>query len=89
MEFSAPELPVLANVTGQPHAADGAAIRSAMVDQVNHSVHWYEGVEWMIQQGITSFIECGPGKVLSGLAKRIDKSCSVRNIGELKDLEQE
>ena len=89
VSFNPPSLPVLANVTGQPHAEDSDSIRKAMVDQVCHSVHWYQGVEWMIEQGITSFVECGPGKVLSGLAKRIDKTCAVRNIGGLKDLEED
>jgi [acyl-carrier-protein] S-malonyltransferase len=43
----------------------------------------------MVAQGVEEIIECGPGKVLAGLIKRIDKKCSVRNIGRLTDLEKE
>ena len=87
VEFSTPSLPVLANVTGAPHSGDAAAIRDAMVRQVYCSVRWYQGVEWMQGQGVNHYIECGPGKVLSGLAKRIDKSASTHSIQELSGLE--
>jgi len=85
--FSSPSVPVLANVTGSPHAADAASIREAMVQQVYKSVRWYQGIEWMQGQGVTRYIECGPGKVLSGLVKRIDKSASTHSIQELSGLE--
>ena len=85
--FHAPSLPVLANVTGQPHSADAQAIRQAMIDQVYRSVRWYQGVEWMQGQGVTTYVECGPGKVLSGLAKRIDKNASTHSIQEVSAVE--
>ncbi len=87
VDFATPSLPVIANVTGQPHAADPAAIRDAMVQQVYRSVRWYQGIEWMAAQGITTYLECGPGKVLSGLVKRIDKNASTHSIQELSQLE--
>lgn len=87
VDFAAPSLPVIANVTGQPHAADPAAIRDAMVQQVYRSVRWYHGIEWMAAQGITTYLECGPGKVLSGLVKRIDKNASTHSIQELSQLD--
>lgn len=85
--FAAPSRPVLANVTGAPHAADPAAIRDAMVQQVYRSVRWYQGIEWMSAQGVNRYIECGPGKVLSGLVKRIDKNASAHSIQELSHVE--
>jgi [acyl-carrier-protein] S-malonyltransferase len=87
IEFAAPAIPVIANVTGQPHAAEPAAIRDAMVQQVYRSVRWYQGIEWMAAQGVTTYLECGPGKVLSGLVKRIDKNASTHSIQELSQLD--
>ncbi len=87
VSLSAPAIPVVSNVTGRPHDADPAGIRERMVAQVYSSVQWYESVRWMIGEGAESFTECGPGKVLSGLVKRIDKTSPVRNIGALSDLE--
>lgn len=87
IDFAAPGLPVIANVTGQPHAADPASIRDAMVQQVYRSVRWYQGIEWMAARGVTTYLECGPGKVLSGLVKRIDKNASTHSIQELSQLE--
>lgn len=85
--FAAPKLTVLANVTGRPHAADGASIRDAMVQQVYCSVRWYEGIEFLKAEGVTRYIECGPGKVLSGLVKRIDNSASAHSIQDFAALE--
>jgi [acyl-carrier-protein] S-malonyltransferase len=85
--FTTPVLPVVANVTGAPHAADPDSIRNAMIQQVYKSVRWYQGIEWMQSQGVNRYIECGPGKVLSGLVKRIDKSASTHSIQELSGLD--
>lgn len=85
--FASPSVTVLANVTGAPHSQDGDAIRDAMVRQVYQSVRWYQGIEWMGGQGVTHYIECGPGKVLSGLAKRIDKNASTHSIQDISGLE--
>jgi len=87
IHFSTPALPVVANVTGAPHAADPALIRNAMIQQVYKSVRWYQGIEWKQSQGVNRYIECGPGKVLSGLVKRIDKSASTHSIQELSGLD--
>jgi len=84
--FKAPALPVVANVTGQPHGRPDA-IRHAMVQQVTSPVRWVESVQWSLGQGIRTFAECGPGKVLSGLIKRIDKdavACDVQNVETAK-----
>lgn len=65
--------PVIANVTAQSiTAAD--AIRTELIDQVCSPVRWEESVREMIAQGVDVFIECGPGKVLSGLVKKVDRS---------------
>jgi [acyl-carrier-protein] S-malonyltransferase len=79
-------VPVVSNVTAQPHgSADDT--RRRMTEQVNSSVRWVECVQWMRAQGVDTFVECGPGKVLSGLVKRIDKQAAVHNIQGVQDLE--
>ena len=86
IEFSAPSIPVLSNVTGAPHA-DTDAIRANMVAQITGSVRWVECMQYLVAQGVTEAVECGPGKVLAGLMKRIDRSVSVTNIGTFSDLD--
>lgn len=86
INFSEPSIPVLSNVTGVPHT-DVESIRSNMVAQITGSVRWVECMQYLVAQGVTDAVECGPGKVLNGLMKRIDRSVSVSNIGALSDLE--
>jgi len=86
--FAAPRPPVVANVTGRPHAADGAGIGPRMIEQVTHAVQWYPAIEWMQAQGVASFVECGPGKVLSGLIKRIDRNLATCHVEDLASLEK-
>lgn len=86
--FQSPRLPVLANVTGQPHADDGHAIREAMLRQVTESVRWADCVRTAMTAGARTFVEFGPGKVLSGLIKRIDKQNITINVQDAATLEQ-
>jgi [acyl-carrier-protein] S-malonyltransferase len=85
VELSEPELPVLSNVTGVPHESV-AGIRENMVAQITGSVRWVECMQFLVKQGVAEAVECGPGKVLAGLMKRIDKSVSVTNIGSFADI---
>ena len=85
--FQSPRLPVLSNVTGQPHAADSHAIREAMLRQVTESVRWADCVRTAMAAGNRTFVEFGPGKVLSGLIKRIDKQNTVLNVQDAATLE--
>ncbi len=77
-------VPVLSNVTGEPHITDN--IRTNLADQINHSVQWVKCLEYMTSQGITHFIEIGPGKVLKGLMRRIDPAITVVNIEKPQDI---
>ena len=86
IEFSAPTMPVFSNVTGAPHESV-EAIRANMVAQIIGPVRWVECMQSLVALGVTEAVECGPGKVLNGLMKRIDRSVSVTNIGALSDLE--
>ncbi|HEY5653043.1 MAG TPA: ACP S-malonyltransferase [Pontiella sp.] len=78
---------VLSNVTAQPHSI--ACVRENMVLQITSSVQWVKSIQGLCEKGVEEIVECGPGKVLTGLIKRIDKNVAVRNIGQLSDLENE
>lgn len=80
-----PNVPVVSNVKGGAFESVDE-IRSLMVRQVTEPVRWVDDIQWMTGQGIDHFIECGPGKVLSGLVKRIDKQCAIHNIQDQASL---
>ena len=65
----------------------GAAARASLVRQMYKSVQWELSMRKLIEQGVTTFIEFGPGKVLTGLLKRIDKTAVGLNVSDLKTLE--
>lgn len=81
--FKAPDSPVLSNVTGAPHGGPDQ-IRQAMVLQVTSSVHWLKSIEWFKSQGVDRYVECGPGKVLTGLLKRIDPGATAMTGGDVQ-----
>ncbi len=72
VEVSSPSVPVINNVDVAV-VSDPAGIRDALVRQAWHPVRWVETIQTMKAQGVTHIVECGPGKVLNGLTKRIDK----------------
>jgi len=86
VRFQVPAFPVYSNVTGQIHGAS-EEVRSAMVAQVASSVQWVQTIQGLRALGVTDFVECGPGRVLSGLVKRIDKTANLHNIQDLAGLE--
>jgi len=84
--FSAPKIPVLSNVTGKPHPEDPQAIKAAMLEQVTGTTNWAADVEAAKALGCTRFVEFGPGKVLSGLVKKIDPSLAACNVSDAASL---
>lgn len=82
-----PERPVLSNVTGTVHENDGQAIREAMLRQITEPVRWLDNIRWCLDQKIDTFIEMGPGKVLTGLIKRIDRQVTLWNVQDASGLE--
>ena len=86
--FKDPIVDLVSNVTAEP-VRDSEKIKSLLVRQIFSKVRWRESVLFMIKNGVNEFIEIGPGKVLSGLAKRIsDKvlSKSINTINDIKSL---
>jgi [acyl-carrier-protein] S-malonyltransferase len=76
-----PRIPVVSNVDAQTHA-DPDEIRQLLVRQVVNPVRWEDSVRWLIAQGVTQFYEIGPGKVLKGLMRRIDRKAECQNVGD-------
>jgi [acyl-carrier-protein] S-malonyltransferase len=85
-EFFDPKCPVYANVTAEP-VTNILEIKNLLLRQLNAPVRWEESMENMIKDGITEFIEIGPGKVLQGLGKRINKDIDLKGIDKFADLE--
>ena len=85
--FHAPQFPVLSNVTGQPHSSDPGAIKALMLEQVTQTTNWAADVEAAKTLGCTRFVEFGPGKVLSGLIKKIDAALVTANVSDLTALD--
>ena len=85
--FSAPKFPVLSNVTGKPHSSDPGEIKALMLEQVTGTTNWAADVEAAKALGATRFVEFGPGKVLSGLIKKIDPALVTANVADLVSLE--
>ena len=71
LNLHTPEIPVVNNVDVRIET-DVARIKDALVRQAWHPVRWVECAQFIAEQGVTDMVECGPGKVLAGLAKRID-----------------
>lgn len=78
-EFTSPRCPVFQNFTAQA-ATEVETIKKNLIDQLTGPVRWTESVRNMVADGASEFIECGPGKVLQGLVKKIDASVSVSAI---------
>lgn len=85
--FHAPKMPVLANVTGQPHSSDPAEIKAVMLRQVTETTHWAGDIEAAMKLGGKRFVEFGPGHVLSSLIRRIDKSLATFNVADAATLD--
>lgn len=85
VEVKSPIVPLIANVLAAP-ITDGEEIKKCLVEQVTGQVRWRETIEWMGQNGVTKLIEAGSGKVLSGLARRINRDLSSASIGTPDDI---
>jgi [acyl-carrier-protein] S-malonyltransferase len=80
------EIPVISNVTAQPVVKKEEILR-LLIEQLYSPVRWEQSVEMMIGLGVDTFIEIGPGKVLSGLVKKINRNVSVYAVNDLESLQ--
>jgi [acyl-carrier-protein] S-malonyltransferase len=87
IEFFDLNVPLVTNVDAEA-ITNGSLARASLVRQVASPVRWSDSVELLIARGVTRFIEIGPGKVLSGLIRRMDPNCEVLNVESPETLEQ-
>ena len=85
IEFKKPDIGIISNVTAQ-EISNEDEIKDLLVKQIENRVRWRESVINMINNGVNQFIEIGPGKVLSGLVKRINSNVKLIQINDLEDL---
>jgi len=81
------QIPYVPNVTAQ-YCTGKETVKELLIRQVSSSVRWQQSIESMIQNGVDTFIEIGPGKTLSGFLKKINPAVNTLNISEVSDLEQ-
>ena len=86
-DFLKPKPSIISNVTAKKED-DISVIKSLLVEQITSRVRWRESVDYMIKEGVVDFVEIGPGKVLSGLVKKIDNDVQVSNINSLDDIKK-
>jgi [acyl-carrier-protein] S-malonyltransferase len=87
LTFSDPTVPVAANVSAAL-ITTGTAAREALIHQVTGSVRWVECIQLLVAQGVTHFIEVGPGKVLTGLMRQIDRTQTTANVEDTTSLDK-
>jgi [acyl-carrier-protein] S-malonyltransferase len=86
--FLKPKPNIISNVTAKEEM-DVNRIKPLLIDQITSRVRWRESVDYMIKQGVKDFLEIGPGKVLSGLVKKINKDVKVSNIDCIGDIKND
>ena len=80
LSFSDPATPIIGNTTAQP-LTTADAIKEELLRQLCNCVQWQRSIEYMIDNGVSTFVEIGPGKVLTGLIKRINNNVELMNVG--------
>jgi len=86
-DFSKPKPSIISNVTANEEN-EVNSIKNLLVDQITSKVRWRESINYMIKNGVKDFIEIGPGKVLSGLVKKINTDVKISNINSLEDIKK-
>jgi len=86
--FLKPKPSIISNVTAKEEI-EVNRIKPLLIDQITSRVRWKESVDYMIKQGVEEFLEIGPGKVLSGLVKKINRSVKISNINSIEDIKND
>jgi [acyl-carrier-protein] S-malonyltransferase len=81
-----PRVPIIANVDGEPKRTASAAI-DALIAQVSSPVRWEDVVRRLASEGVTTYVEVGPGTALSGMVRRINGAATVANVAEPADVQ--
>jgi [acyl-carrier-protein] S-malonyltransferase len=83
LKFNNPTIPIIGNTTAQPLTTAGA-VKEELLNQLCNCVQWQRSIEYMVNDGVSNFIEIGPGRVLAGLIRRIDRNVNIINIGDVE-----
>ena len=86
--FLEPKPAIISNVTAKEEN-NLNRIKPLLIDQITSRVRWKESVDFMIKKGVNEFLEIGPGKVLSGLVKKINNDIKKSNINSIKDIQDD
>lgn len=86
LEFRDPLVPIVANCSGD-FLRTGQAVKDELISQVSTAVQWRRSIMNMLQAGVSTFVEIGPGRVLNGLIRQIDRNASLFNIAKAADIE--
>ena len=84
-EFKDPAIPVIGNMTGEP-LSTVAEVKTELRNQLTNPIQWQRTVEYIYGQGVPTFIEIGPGKVLTGLIRRINNEARTINLNDLESI---
>ena len=82
VDFETSRVPIVANCSGDP-VSEPEEIRNELITQISGCVQWKKSVEFMIKSGVTDFAEIGPGRALSGMVRRIERSANTFNVSDL------
>jgi len=85
--FNEPSIPIIANTTAEP-LTTAEAVKAELLNQLCNPIQWQRSIEYMINNGTATFIEIGPGKVLTGLIRRINKDVKTINIGDAQSIKE-
>ncbi len=85
ISFAEPLVPIIANTTAQ-EITTAQLVKDELLRQLCNGVQWQRSIEYMVDKGVSTFIEIGPGKVLSGLIKRINRNVRTLNIGDAQTI---
>ena len=83
--FHPPAIPIIANVTAEP-LVDVKSIKEELLKQLRYCIQWQRSIEYMVRSGVSTFYEIGPGKVLSGLIRRISAQVQTFNVSDITTL---
>jgi [acyl-carrier-protein] S-malonyltransferase len=83
LKFNNPNVPIIGNTTAKP-LTTAEAVKEELLTQLCNCVQWQRSIEYMVNDGVSNFIEIGPGRVLAGLIKRVDRDVNIMNIGDVE-----
>jgi [acyl-carrier-protein] S-malonyltransferase len=86
ISFNDPVILVVANTTAKP-LNSAQEIKKELIRQLDHGVQWQRSIEYMVDEGVATFVEIGPGEVLSGLIRRINADVNTLNLGDVPSIQ--